>query len=109
MLGQDSTDRNGLELWAAIKARRSWLLGLWWRFNVFISMRSEAGQIALLIGGFIAVRVAVILAIELDLVTLAQVLSYGWLGFCAYTWFAPEIFRWMLSNDLGTVKLDPDF
>jgi hypothetical protein len=29
--------------------------------------------------------------------------------FCIYTWFAPAIFRWMLRNDLGTVKLRDDF
>lgn len=109
VLGQDSTDRNGLELWAAIKARRSWILGLWWRFNVFISLRSETGQIALLIGGFIAIRVAIIVLVALELFGAADLLGYGWLAFCAYTWFAPEIFRWMLNNDLGTVTLDPNF
>lgn len=109
VLGQDSTDVGGLELWAAIKARRSWILGLWWRFNVFISMRSETGQIALLLGAFIAVRVVIIFAIELDYPGLASFLGWAWLGFCWYTWFAPAIFRWMLNNDLGTVKLDPNY
>ena len=41
-LTQDSTDRDALQLWASIKARRSWTLGLWWRFNAWISASARA-------------------------------------------------------------------
>jgi tetratricopeptide (TPR) repeat protein len=108
-LNQDATDQGALELWAAIKAHRSFTLGLWWRVNAWVSLRSEGGQIAVLIGSFVIVQVAIILAAAFDLPLLEQALSWGWLGFCAYTWIAPGLFKRMLERDLGLVKLDPDF
>lgn len=109
VLNQDANERDGLTLWAAIKARRSWVLGAWWRFNTWLNHRSEAGQIALTIGSFVIVRIAIIIAGALDHEALERALVYAWLGFCAYTWFAPAIFQWMLERDLGTVRLDPDY
>jgi tetratricopeptide (TPR) repeat protein len=108
-LGQDATERDALALWAAIKARRSWTLGLWWRLNAWVSLRSEAGQVSLLIGSFVLVQVAIILAAALDLDLVERVLRWGWLGFCGYTWVAPALFKRMLERDLGTVVLDPTF
>jgi Flp pilus assembly protein TadD len=108
-LGQDAADRDALNLWAAIKARRSWTLGLWWRFNAWVSLRSEGGQVALLIGSFVVVQVAIILATAADLELLEKVLGWAWLGFCAYTWIAPGMFKRMLERDIGSVELDPDF
>jgi tetratricopeptide (TPR) repeat protein len=108
-LTQDATDLDALQLWAAIKARRSFTLGLWWRLNAWISLRSEGGQVALLIGSFVVVQVAIILATAADLPLLEEVLGWAWLGLCAYTWIAPELFKRMLQRDLGTVVLDPDF
>lgn len=108
-LSQDSTDRDAIHLWAAIKAHRSPILGLWWRFHMFVSMRTEAGELGLLIGSFVVVEILTILAGHFDLDRIKSLLDWGWLGFCAYTWFAPELFKRMLANDLGTVVLDPDF
>ncbi|HWO27109.1 MAG TPA: tetratricopeptide repeat protein [Kofleriaceae bacterium] len=108
-LTQDATDHDALGLWASIKARRSWTLGLWWRLNAWVSLRSEGGQVALLIGSFVVVQIAIILATAADLPLLEQVLSWAWLGLCAYTWVAPELWKRMLQRDLGTVVLDPDF
>jgi tetratricopeptide (TPR) repeat protein len=108
-LTQDASERDALQLWAAIKARRSWTLGLWWRLNAWISLRSEGGQLAVLIGSFVLVQVAIILAAAADLELLEKVLYWGWLGFCGYTWIAPGLFKRMLERDLGSVELDPDF
>jgi Tfp pilus assembly protein PilF len=109
VLNQNANERDGLALWAAVKARRSWYLGAWWRFNTWVNNRSETGKVALMIGGFVVARVAIIIAGALGYETLEQILVYAWLAFCAYTWFAPAIFRRMLERDLGTVTLDPDY
>ena len=108
-LTQDATDQGALELWTAIKARRSKTLGMWWRLNAFVSMRSERGQIAMLIGSFVIVRLAIILAGAAGYDGLEDGLSWAWMGFCAYTWYAPAMFRRMLQRDLDTVTLRRDF
>jgi len=109
VLTRDATDEAGLHLWTSIKTRRSWLWGLWWRFNAFVSGRGERGQIAVLIGSFVIARLAIILAGALELERVEELLRLGWLGFCAYTWVAPEVFRRMLARELETVVLRPDF
>jgi hypothetical protein len=55
------------------------------------------------------VRIAVIITDELGYTGTARVLQLAWLGFCAYTWIAPWMFRRMLARSLDTVRLDPNF
>jgi len=109
VLNQTATDEDGLALWAAIQARRSRLLGAWWRWNTWMSRGDERRRVALLIGAFVLAQIAIIVTDELGFEGLTRVLNLAWLGFCAYTWFAPELFRRMLARELGTVHLDPDF
>lgn len=109
VLNQVATDEDGLALWAAIQARRSWLLGAWWRWNTWMSRGDERRRVAILIGAFVLARIAIIVTDELGYETVTRVLELAWLGFCAYTWFAPELFRRMLARELGTVSLDPNF
>jgi tetratricopeptide (TPR) repeat protein len=108
-LRQAASDRDALALWTAIKARRSWTLGLWWRWNAFVTLRSETSQVALLIGSFVLVRLAIIIAGAFELDAVERLLSLAWLGFCAYTWIAPGMFHRMLERDLREVTLRPDY
>ena len=108
-LNQDATDRDALALWTAIKARRNPLLGLWWRWTVLVGLRSERAQIGILIGSFVIYRVVLILLGAGGFEDAELLLRKVWLGFCAYTWFAPEIFNWMLRRELTTVTLRDDY
>ena len=108
-LAKSAADQDALMLWTALKARKHPLLGLWWRFNSFASLRSERGQLAILIGSFVLVRLLVILVGALGHDGWEQALTYVWLAFCAYTWIAPSVFRRMLARELETVALRPDY
>lgn len=109
VLGLDATDRDALVLWAAIQARRSWLLGAWWRWNMWLAQRDDRRQIAMLIAAFVVARIAIIVTDELGFAGVSRVLEFAWLGLCAYSWFAPALFRRMIARSLETVRLDPDF
>ena len=109
VLNQNSTSQSGLELWIAIKARRSRLLGAWWRWNAFVSLRTDTKKLAVLIGSYVVARVLMIVTDELGYAGVSRVLQLAWLGFCAYTWYAPVVLRKWLKQELGIVKLDPDF
>ncbi|HEX5064043.1 MAG TPA: tetratricopeptide repeat protein [Kofleriaceae bacterium] len=108
-LNQDAGERDALQLWVAIKARRNVVLGLWWRLNMFVGLRSERTQIGLLIGSFVVVRIAIILLDAYGFEDAEIMLRKVWLGFCGYTWFAPEIFNWMLKRELSNVVLRDDY
>ena len=32
-------------------------------------------------------------------------LQTAWLAFCAYTWTAPTVFRWMLQREVQTLQI----
>jgi Flp pilus assembly protein TadD len=109
VLQQNAVDPDGHALWAAVQARRSRLLGAWWRWNTWISLGDDRRRLALSMAGFLLAQVAVIVTDELGFPNLSRALGLGWLGFCAYTWFAPTLFRRMVSRALETVRLDPEF
>jgi Tfp pilus assembly protein PilF len=101
--------REVIQLLASVKARRSPLLGPWWRFNSWIAQGSGTRTTALLIATFILVRVAIIVADHFDADRLAAGLHLAWLGFCAYTWVGPALWRRMVQQELQTVRLRDDY
>ncbi|HVK73593.1 MAG TPA: tetratricopeptide repeat protein [Kofleriaceae bacterium] len=108
-LGEDAADHGALRLYTAVKARRSWTMGLWWRFNSWLTLRSQRGQIAILLGSFVLIQLATIVAEAVGADDVAGALDLLWLGFCAYTWVAPFMFRRMLQRDLEKIVLRDDF
>ncbi len=108
-LQHDAGDHDAIVLWTAIKARKSPLLGLWWRANSYTLLRSQAGQLAILIGSFLVANLLIILAGALGYERLESTLRLVWLAFCAYTWFAPGLFRRLLDQEIRQVRLDPDY
>jgi tetratricopeptide (TPR) repeat protein len=109
VLGQNATDRRGLELWAQIQARRSWLLGAWWRWAVWMSLQDDRRRIAIAIAAFVVARVAIIVTDELGFEGLSGALRAIWIALCVYTWFAPAVFEHMVARSLRSVRLDPEF
>jgi tetratricopeptide (TPR) repeat protein len=108
-LHASADDVDAIGLLCAVKARRSRLLGAWWRWNSWVARRGAGGQIGLQIGGFLIARLAMILAGALGHDELAGVMQLAWLGFCAYTWVAPLWMRRMIARELETVKLRDDY
>jgi len=109
VLEAHADDRDALALWAAIQARRSRVLGAWWRWNLWITLGDDRRRIAILLGSFVLARLAIIVTDELGYPGLAAALQLGWLAMCVYTWVAPGLFRRMLARALATVRLDPEF
>lgn len=105
----DPTDADALTLMAAVKARRSWLLGAWWRFQSFISAGSRTRAVLLLLGMFLLYRIALIALPQQGHAEWTGPLSYAWLAFCAYTWVAPGLFWRSVKKELAQVRLRPGF
>lgn len=108
-LQSDPTDEGALTLLGAIKARRSPVLGIWWRFQSFLSAGSSRRMLLLLVGIYLLYRIAMIALAEEGMDHLVGPLSIAWLGFCAYTWFAPALFWKSVRREMDTVTLRDDY
>jgi len=108
-LRADPTHPDVLALLASCKARKSRLLGAWWRWHSWAAARSEGRRVAILLGSFVIARLAMILAGALGDERLEDVVYYAWMAMCAYTWIAPVMLRRMIARELQTVKLRDDY
>jgi tetratricopeptide (TPR) repeat protein len=108
-LQQGPMNELALSLMASIQARQSLLLGLWWRFSVWLQARGDKGQIAILITGWLLFTVARLVSGDLGTPTLAMVFEYVWLGICVYSWVGPALFARAVEKELEQVRLRGDF
>ncbi|MEL6188659.1 MAG: hypothetical protein AAFU79_28910, partial [Myxococcota bacterium] len=108
-LRSDSSQEMALYLMAAIKARKSPLLGFWWRYSVWLGALGEGRAMAVLLFVFAAYRILDLALRQSGWPQFAEMLGWVWLGVCAYTWVGPVMFQRALVEELGQVKLDEDF
>lgn len=102
-------DPGAIALLCSIKAHENLFLGLWWRFQSWISAGTQTRAIALMIGLYVAYRSTVILLSGEGQDRAATLLSYAWLAFCIYTWVGPGLFRRSITRELQQVRLREDF
>ena len=108
-LQADPTEEGALTLLGAIKARRSPLLGLWWRFQSLLSAGSNRRMLLLLVGIYLLYRIVLIALADNGMEKMVAPLSIAWLAFCAYTWFAPAWFWKSVRREMQTVSLRDDY
>lgn len=109
VLRQDAGHDGGIHLLSAAKARSSFLLGLWWRFNSFVAGGSLSRRVILLIGLFLLYRVASLALGDLGYADAQLPLQLLWLGFCIYTWVGPALFAKQLARELEPARLDSKY
>ena len=110
-LQNDPQGASALTLFAAIQGAQSLLLGLWWRFQSFVAGRQRTRTVhTSACRSSSSTGVLDIAFRYAERTTTGRTyLSYAWLGFCAYTWFAPVIFWRMLAKELRQVRLRKGF
>jgi tetratricopeptide (TPR) repeat protein len=105
----DPNDDGALRLLGAIKARKNPVLGLWWRWSMWMNSFGDARSIGILVVMFIVYRLATVLAEDMGRHDIAGVIRTVWLCFVAYTWIAPSLWQRMLQRDIGPVTLKRDY
>jgi tetratricopeptide (TPR) repeat protein len=108
-LRNDAGHEPGLRLMCHIKMRENPLLGLWWRYSVWVGGFGGTRTIAVLIGMFLAYAFGAQLLFDAGQRTLAGSLTYVWLGFCLYTWVGAGWFEKAVRKELASVRLRGDF
>ena len=94
---------------AGIKARRSPLLGLWWRYSTWMGELGSRRAILLLLAAFAGQRFAGIYAKANELTMTADIIQWTWLALCVYTWVGPALFTRAVKKELAEVRLADTF
>lgn len=105
VLSSDPSRREALLLMAHVKARANPFIGLWWRFSVWLGELGNQRTILVLLGAYLAQRVASIYAHENGMPMTSDIISYLWLGVCVYSWVGPALFHNTVRKELESVKL----
>jgi tetratricopeptide (TPR) repeat protein len=105
----DPDNEAAMQLLVSIKARESFLLGVWWRFQAFITSGGNTRAIILLIGMYLFYRAGLVMLTENKMDEWSSFASGIWLAFCVYTWVAPAIFKRSLQREIQQVELKPSF
>lgn len=108
-LRQSPTNGAALALMAGIKARKSPILGLWWRYHVWSSRMGMTRSVLVLLFAYICYRVLTMGFADLDMEQAAGTLQLVWLGFVLYTFIGPGLFERSLEKELGDIKLNENF
>lgn len=101
-LFEDSTDRDALRLWAAIKSRKQPATGWAWRAFVWIATRDDHQQNGLLVVSFLVVQLLMILANAAGLPGVQNKLIWVWLAFLLGVYYGPVGLHKLVSSDAGT-------
>lgn len=105
VLRQNANHEGGVHLLTAVKARESLLLGVWWRFNSFFTGGSIMRRVVMLLGFYLAYRVALLVLGDLGYERAQLPLTLAWLAFCVYTWVGPGLFQKQLARELEPAQL----
>ncbi len=108
-LRQEASSAQALGLMVALQARRSWWMGLWWRYSVWMETLGSTRATLVLLVAYVVSRVAALAAEDLGSETGATLVETVWLGVVAYSWVAPVVFQRMLRRELTSVKLREGF
>lgn len=104
-LRQNPSDVDTLHFLAEVKARTSPLLGLWWRYSVFMQRIGETRQLLVLLGAWVLQRVGTLAAADSGLPNVASAVSILWIALVAYSWFGPTWFEKSVRRELEPVRL----
>ena len=102
-------DTGALELLCSIKARQSWTLGLWWRWQVWVGGGGPLRATLLLVGVFLVYQIASLVLHDTNHADASRLLGFAWMAFVIYTWVAPRKFAGMLAREVEQVQLRPGY
>ncbi len=98
-----------LALFANLKARKNWFVGLWWRFNNKLANMSQLRQVTWLICAYLFFNLLSQIVGDLGYPLLSDVIAYTWIGLAIYSWVAIPIYLRMLKKELQNFRFNRDF
>lgn len=108
-LQQAPDNSAALTLVASIKARTSPLLGLWWRYNAWMSSVGSTRSILVLLLAYIVFRLTTMGFKDLGHPDVSSIIQWAWLGIVIYTFVGPTLFMRSLKKELSDVRLSREF
>lgn len=109
-LANAPNDLDALSLFAAVKMKRSFLGGLWWRWNRLLIKLGQARAIFFVVGLWVLYRMLALAMGDLGAPPDAQTILTGvYFAFVLYTLSADVVVTRMIAKEVEKVRLRPSF
>ena len=92
-----------------LKARKMPWLAPWWNWASWIGQRDQNGRIFILVTMFLVYKLILYILWDLGFREATVWLRWAWLAMCAYTWFSPAYFDWLVEREKKRVELKDEF
>jgi len=109
VMTNDPESEAALQMFANIKMRRSWMLGLWWRWNVWMQQRGQMGTILVLIGAFILFNFLRLVVEDMGYPRSATLIGYLWWVVVIYSWVGIPLYHRQLQSELKKFRFSSDY
>ena len=106
---QDPNSKDALHLFADIKMRRNWFMGIWWRFNMWAATLGNMRAALVLISGFLGFNILSEIADDLGYAGAATFLSSAWLILVVYSWVGIPMYHKAIAKELEKFTFNPKF
>lgn len=101
--------KEALSLFADVKARKNIFLGLWWKFNAWVSRMSTLNQVGVLIFGYVFFNLLSNVVFDFGYSKSSSVIDYAWFAIVIYSWVAIPIYQRMLDKEIQKFSFKSDY
>ena len=108
-ISQNPESEAALKLFSNIKMRKNIFLGLWWRFNSWITTAGNLKSSAILVFGYLLFTLLSRVLADLEYEQLSDVTSYSWLAIVVYSWVCIPMYYKQLKKEVEKFRFDSDF
>ena len=108
ILSINSENPVALALLAKVKLRRNPVMGLWFKWALFMGRFDGKQKLFILLGLYLAFQVTYRVFLR-NAPLASNILLFAWLGFCLLTWIAPYVLARTIKAETKTVTLNKDY
>jgi predicted Zn-dependent protease len=109
VIRNNPSSQRALSLFADLKLRKSFILGLWWRFNASVSRFSNLQLSLVLVAGFLLFNLLSQILQDLGHPLASDIVSYGWIALVAYSWVGIPAYYKAIEKEISSFRFRSDY
>jgi tetratricopeptide (TPR) repeat protein len=106
---QNPHSQAALRLLAQVKMSQNPLMGLWWKFNAFVSQLGNLRGALVLVCAFVFFNLLSQIILDLGYSEISQAVSLAWVALVLYSWIGIPWYKKALQKELMKFSFNPEY